>query len=66
MKKSAKQRVKRRKFLKGTAIAGAAVGSGAITTEALAEATTEKPEKPETLGYRETDHIRTYYRVARF
>ena len=66
MKESANQRVKRRKFLKGTAIAGAAVGTGVVSAQSLAEATPEKPEIQEDLGYRETEHIRAYYRLARF
>ena len=66
MKKPANQKMKRRKFLKGTAVAGAAVGTGALSAQSLAEVADDKPETPEPTGYRETEHVRAYYRLARF
>lgn len=66
MKKPANQRVKRRKFLKGTAVASAAVGTGALSAQTLADVANDQPDTPEPTGYRETEHIRAYYRLARF
>lgn len=66
MKKTATDKIQRRAFLKGSAVTGAALGAGAVTTEALAEAVNDQPEKVKNKGYRETDHIRKYYRLARF
>lgn len=66
MKTTAEEKVQRRTVLKGTAVAGAAIGSGVLSTELLAE-TREAPEPVNrNRGYRETDHIRDYYRLARF
>ena len=65
MKKSA-DKVQRRSFLKGAAVAGAAVGTGAVTSQTLADVAEEQPEKVAKKGYRETEHIREYYRLARF
>lgn len=66
MKKTVTDTVKRRQFLKNSALTGAVIGSGAVTGEVLAETLEEKPVKSENKGYQETDHIREYYRVARF
>ena len=64
MKKTTTETLKRRTFLKGSAFAGAALGAGA--GQAIAAQETEPVEKPLKKGYRETDHIREYYRRARF
>lgn len=66
MKTTAEEKVQRRTVLKGTAVAGAAIGSGVLSAELLAE--TRETPKPvnQSKGYRETDHIRDYYRLARF
>ncbi len=65
MKKPTTEKIRRRAFLKGATLGGVVLGSGALTTGALAEVSVE-PSQPATKGYRETDHIREYYRVARF
>lgn len=59
----------RRRFLKGLAVAG---GSAALAATASAAATDveEKADVAESTsskqsGYRETDHVRAYYRTAR-
>jgi len=65
-KKEVKAVTKRRSFLKGAAITTAAVGSGAITANTLAEDVTAEDKKPQKVGYQETDHVRAYYRLARF
>jgi nitrous oxide reductase len=66
MKKSTTKHVPRRSFLKGAAVAGTAVGAGAVTSRTLAEATVDDAEPAQSSGYRETEHIRKYYRLARF
>lgn len=57
----------RRNALKGMAVLG---GAAALSTTTSTSASSEHLEKqddaPESLGYRETDHIREYYRRARF
>lgn len=56
----------RRSLLKGVAVAGAVLGTGVTTTRALADTTVDHTAPVEPRGYRETEHIRTYYRSARF
>ncbi|MDA7990760.1 MAG: formate dehydrogenase [Gammaproteobacteria bacterium] len=63
--KSAHSSIRRRAFLQGAA--GLAAGAGA--SRALAYAPDEEvPAKPapQKRGYRETAHVREYYRLARF
>lgn len=61
-------RATRREFLKGVAAAGGAAALGAWSTGAVAD-TERTPAvqgaSPEPKGYRVTQHIRDYYRVAR-
>jgi hypothetical protein len=61
-------RESRRNALKGMALlSGAAVMTTANTSSAGVATDHEiKSEPPPSLGYRETDHIREYYRRARF
>ncbi|MGB5474302.1 MAG: twin-arginine translocation signal domain-containing protein [Gammaproteobacteria bacterium] len=60
----------RRRFLKGVAAAGGATAlttvfaSGLIATDPGGTAV-RKNQQPESRGYRETDHIREYYRTLR-
>lgn len=64
MKDKAKSGTDRRGFLK---LAGAGVvGSGAVAASTVvpAQAETEKPA--ESQGYRETEHVRRYYELAKF
>ena len=71
MKTTSSEPQGRREFLKKAAVAG-----GAVTVAAAAGATaasTEGPATapavetvPESRGYRMTDHIERYYRLARF
>ena len=60
------QKVKRRTFLKGAAVMGTAVGSGVVASQATADVPAEIEKTSEKMGYRETDHIREYYKSARF
>ncbi len=61
-------RESRRNALKGMAVLGGAVALSATTNaSAAADGAPEWQEKaPESLGYRETEHVREYYRRARF
>lgn len=63
--KHTKQKIQRRTFMQGGAIAGAAIGVG-IPARAIAGSIQETPRKAAAKGYHETDHIREYYRLARF
>ena len=65
-KTKAQDAEQRRSFIKGAAVATAAVGSGALAANALAEDTSTDTKKPQKMGYQETDHVRDYYRLARF
>jgi hypothetical protein len=56
-------RVDRRNFLKGTGLAIGAVGA-AVVPGSNAIAKTDAPQGH--AGYRETEHVRTYYELARF
>jgi hypothetical protein len=58
-----RKEVDRRSFMKlaGLGAAGASIGLGA--TEAIAA---EADAKQEHAGYRETEHVKAYYRMARF
>lgn len=53
----------RRDFLKlatvGTVLGGAAIATGAAANAAA-------PSSADSSGYRETDHVKTYYKLARF
>ncbi len=67
MKKLTNEKTRRRAFLKGVAVAGAALGVASARTLADTTEAVEPTEKPlENKGYRETEHIREYYRCARF
>ncbi len=58
----------RRDALKGLAALGGAAAASTVAGSASAATAEAEAEQrpPETLGYRETDHIREYYRKARF
>jgi hypothetical protein len=62
--KSESARVDRRNFLKqaGVVIGTAGTAAAAGSAEALAK-TDDAPEQA--AGYRETEHVRTYYKLAR-
>ncbi len=71
-KPAAQENPQRRAFLKGAAVAGVALGAGVAAGQAVADAgetadsagASDQPVAPK--GYRETEHIRDYYRSARF
>ena len=57
--------LRRRNFLKGAMVATTAVGAGGAFGVAQAEPAHETPAENRKQGYRETEHIREYYRLAR-
>jgi len=65
-----KQMPNRRALLKGFAVAGTAVtaaAAGAATVAGQADTAAAEGAPPQTAkGYRETPHVREYYRKARF
>jgi hypothetical protein len=54
----------RRRLLKG---AGLAIGAAGVTSAAAAKSgiAAKDETKPQQSGYRETEHVQTYYRLAR-
>ena len=65
MKKVDTSNLQRRSFLKGAAVSTVAVSSGAITANAVADHEPEAKAKSKQ-GYKLTDHVKEYYRLARF
>lgn len=55
----------RRSFLKGAAVTTVAASSGALAANAVA-GQEAKADPVTQKGYQETDHVRDYYRLARF
>ena len=64
-KETDKEVANRREFLKRTGVAAGAVAVGATQT-AQAASLTEQPVEVSQSGYRESDHVKTYYDLARF
>ena len=60
-----KTKKSRRDFLKVAGITGGAVGVAAVAL-ASKSATAAAPESGKTSGYRETEHVKKYYELARF
>jgi len=56
-------RVDRRNFLKGAGLAIGAAGAAAVP---VSEAVAKSDAPQESAGYRETDHVRKYYELARY
>jgi len=54
----------RRSLLKGASLALGAAGATAASK--VAAAAPADAEKTQSTGYAETDHVRTYYKLARF
>ena len=57
----------RRNALKGMAVLSGAAVVSTVTSASAADIATQEDqsEAPPTLGYRNTDHIREYYRICR-
>ena len=62
--KKEKQRVARRDLLKFAGLGGVAGAAAIATSAGKAEAASIKDVKSS--GYRETEHVRTYYDLAKF
>jgi hypothetical protein len=68
MKRERKTTLGRREFLRtlgaGATVAAAAAGAGPLAVEAHAD--TESNDEKRKARYRETDHVKAYYRVNRY
>ena len=65
MDTSEKKTLPRRAFLKAAGVTGAAAGVAAVTLSGTqAKAAVSKSDKG--AGYQETEHVKTYYDLARF
>lgn len=58
------QKIDRRRLLTGAGLAIGAAGATAVSTAAPAAA--GEPQQPQHNGYRESEEVKTYYRLARF
>ena len=56
----------RRQFLKGAGTAGAVAGVAAAASLGGRKAQAATPVADDKSGYRETEHVSTYYELARF
>lgn len=56
----------RRAFLKGAGLTGVAAAGVAATTLSGGKAKAAPPQSGESVGYRETEHVMTYYELSRF
>ena len=65
MKRESKTTVGRREFLR-TLGAGATVAAGAGTFAGAAHADSETNDERRKARYRETEHVKTFYRVNRY
>ncbi len=63
--KADKQVANRREFLKRTGIVAGAAAVGATQTTQAA-GLTERPAEVSQSGYQESEHVKTYYELARF
>jgi len=65
MSKMEKKSLPRREFLKATSVAGAAAGVAAVVLKGTSAKAADL-KKSSQAGYRETDHVKKYYELARF
>jgi hypothetical protein len=64
---TAKPDEKRRRFLRTLGVGGAGAAVAGVTAAAGTVTPVEtKPEESKSSGYRETQHVRDYYRSAKF
>lgn len=61
--KSDTKKLPRREFLKTAGVVGAVSAAAAVAT--ASEASAETPDNSAS-GYRETEHVKTYYELARY
>ena len=64
MAKQKKQTLRRRDFLKAAGVTGAAAGAAGALSGKRSEAAVADVGKQ--AGYQETEHVKTYYELARF
>lgn len=58
--------IPRREFLRKAGMTSGAVGAAAVAlSTGAAKAATSPAKDDSSAGYRETEHVRTYYRLAR-
>ncbi|MSO93181.1 MAG: formate dehydrogenase [Rhodospirillales bacterium] len=57
--------LRRREFLRVAGLASGALGAAAVAGAPDAAKAAAAPDGRKTSGYRETDHVKTYYRLAR-
>jgi anaerobic selenocysteine-containing dehydrogenase len=60
-----KTETSRRDFLKAAGVTGAAAGAAAVALSGK-HVEAAAPDKAKKGAYRETEHVRTYYELARF
>ncbi len=60
-----KKSLPRRDFLKAAGLTGGAAGVAAVALTTKS-ATAAAPESGKSSGYRETEHVKKYYELARF
>jgi len=65
MAKTEQKSLPRREFLKAAGVTGAAAGVAAISLSGKS-ASAATPENGKAAGYQETEHVNTYYELARF
>ena len=61
-----KTKLGRREFLTKAAVAGSAAGVAAVVLSQGTAKASVASESPQGAGYRETQHVKTYYELARF
>jgi hypothetical protein len=66
MKKERKATLARREFLRTLGVGAAAAAAGAGQLPDVAHADTESNAEKRKARYRETEHVKTYYRVNRY
>jgi hypothetical protein len=66
MEAGGKAKVGRRDFLRALGVGAGAAAASAATLATPAQADSESNEEKRKARYRETDHVKTYYRVNRY
>jgi nitrous oxide reductase len=61
-----KQKLGRREFLKKAAVSGGAAGVAAVALSKGSAEAAVVSDSPKSSGYRETEHVKTYYELAKF
>ncbi len=65
MAKTEQKSLPRREFLRAAGVTGAAAGVAAVALSGKS-ASAATPESGKKAGYQETEHVKTYYELARF